>query len=320
MRCSEAADLFIEDMRALGRVSSDKTERAYRDVLMAHAEDVDNRDPRNSTSREDVKKTLRRWKNPNTQATRHSVLNSFYDWLMHEGERKDNPARQVRRARKRPAQVYRMTAHEVRAFLDAAAGTWERRLAYLGVCAGLRVQELRGLQGQHLAREGWVWVSSDIAKGGTERWVPVIPELEGVVLEARRTLDEDHYVLPSEQTFLTGRTRTRRSYPDRPTSPQTIHRVVVSIGGRAGIAANIHPHLMRHAFADHIARFTGTRVAQQLLGHANLATTQTYLGRQTLDELAAAVRDLRLYNEGGTPEADPATPEVGAAGIEPAFE
>jgi site-specific recombinase XerD len=46
---------------------------------------------------------------------------------------------------------------------------------------------------------------------------------------------------------------------------------------------------MRHAYGDHIARYAGIRNAQFLLGHAGIATTETYVGQPTLEELAAAV-------------------------------
>src|SRR4051794_12669671 len=101
MTFGHAIDLYVTDMRAEGRMTSDKTERAYRDCLHAHADDVNNRDPR-YTNREDVKRTLRRWTNPNTQRVRRACLVSFYDWAMQELEpgRKDNPARQTRAPRK----------------------------------------------------------------------------------------------------------------------------------------------------------------------------------------------------------------------------
>ena len=76
-----------------------------------------------------------------------------------------------------------MTRAEVVAFLGAAATRREQRVAYLGVCAGIRNHELRHLQRRHFERPGWVHVSADIAKGGRERWVPVLPELEPVVAE-----------------------------------------------------------------------------------------------------------------------------------------
>ena len=52
----------------------------------------------------------------------------------------------------------------------------------------------------------------------------------------------------------------------------------MEIGIRAGIKAHIYPHLMRHAYGDHIARHAGMRNAQFLLGHAGIATTETYVG------------------------------------------
>jgi integrase len=61
------------------------------------------------------------------------------------------------------------------------------------------------------------------------------------------------------------------------------------VAARAGIGAHVYPHLLRHAFAGQIARKVDTRTAQRLLGHASLATTDTYLGPQSLDEMAAAV-------------------------------
>jgi hypothetical protein len=65
MTFGHAIDLYIADMRAEGRITSDKTEVSYRACLNAHADDVGNRDPR-STFREDVTRTLRRWSHPNT--------------------------------------------------------------------------------------------------------------------------------------------------------------------------------------------------------------------------------------------------------------
>jgi integrase len=68
-----------------------------------------------------------------------------------------------------------------------------------------------------------------------------------------------------------------------------------SIAARAGI--HVHPHVMRHAFGDHVARFAGIKNAQALLGHADVGTTQIDTGAPTLDELAAAVRGIRFAEE-----------------------
>lgn len=174
MRMTQATDLFIADMRREGRIRSDKSEVAYRQVLMNHAEDVGNRDPR-TIGREDIKRTLRRWPHPSTQAKRHSILASFYQWCVYEEIRETNPAEQVRRAKPPPVSRYRLTAEEMPRLLSEAVTVREQRIAYLGLLAGLRSAELRGLQGRHFAREGYIHVSADIAKGGRDRWLPRRP-------------------------------------------------------------------------------------------------------------------------------------------------
>jgi hypothetical protein len=66
MRFAVAIDEYIRDMRLQGRINSPATERDYRGTLVAHLEDISNRDPR-KTGREDVKRTLARWPHPNSQ-------------------------------------------------------------------------------------------------------------------------------------------------------------------------------------------------------------------------------------------------------------
>lgn len=190
MKFSEAIELYVADMRRYGRINSDRTELGYRDRLNKHGADMRNRDPR-TTGRNDVKRTLSRWPHPNTQRAAHAILISFYDWSMEEGIRKDNPARQVRKARKRESSVYRLTRQEVVALMDACRTARERRIVILGVCVGARNQELRGLRGEHFQREGYVWISPDIAKGKRERWVPVLIEAVDVVDDIRSSVAPD---------------------------------------------------------------------------------------------------------------------------------
>lgn len=306
MTFNEAIDLYIADMRAQGRINSDRTEYGYRECLGYHSDDVANRDPR-YTNRADVKKTLRRWAHPNTQSVRRACLVSFYDWTMQELEpgRKDNPARQTVSPRRRKAVVYRMTRSEVAAFLAAPITSRERRAAFLGVCAGLRNKELRSLQRRHFERPGWVWVSADIGKGGRERWIPVLPDLEPVVAEILATVGpsefdpdtgewEGEYVIAAGAWGDPGVNRRLQERRDRRSSSESLRLLVIALGRRAGISARIGPHTMRHAFGDHVARFAGMRQAQFLLGHASIGTTETYVGQPTLDELAVAVRGMSL--------------------------
>lgn len=291
MKFSEAIDQYVNDMFSQGRFTSKRTEESYRAALHRLADDVGNRDPR-TIGRSDVKQTLAHWKHPNSQRTNRAILVSFFDWTLEEGIRKDNPARQTRRPRRKPAAIYRLTRDEALRMLQAARGRRERRAIYLGICAGLRNAELRGLQGRHFERPDWVWVSADIAKGGRERWVPVSHELAEVVAEIREAVGPDEYVLPAQRWRDPGINRDKADKAKHPSSQQALYYLVRHVGKRAGIAAPINPHVLRHAYGTHIARFAGMRNAQFLLGHAGIGTTEVYVGEPTLDDLREAVQGL----------------------------
>src|SRR4051794_21894784 len=174
MKFSAAIDQYIADRRSLGHIGSDRTERDYRIVLYAHAEDVENRDPA-YTSKEDIKRTLRRWSHPNSRGKNHSILVSFYDWAVQEEIRPSNPARAVPRAKRRAPKRDRLARAETLAVLRAANGKLERRAVVLALCTGLRRAELLGLQGRDFSRDGLIEVRS--GKGGKHRTVPVPAEL-----------------------------------------------------------------------------------------------------------------------------------------------
>lgn len=85
MKFTAAIDEYLADMRSQGRINSPRTERSYYARLLMHADDVANRDPR-KTGRADIKRTLRRWDHPNTQANVRAILVSFYDWAMENAD------------------------------------------------------------------------------------------------------------------------------------------------------------------------------------------------------------------------------------------
>lgn len=310
MKLTDAIELFISDKRSEGRIASDRTEAGYRLTLNAHAADVANRDPK-LTGREDVKRTLARWPHPNTQAYNRAVLMSFYRWTVQEGLRPNNPAEQTRPPRRRKPSVYRMTRAEVVALMGAAHSRRERRAIFLGLLTGARNQELRGYQRLHFERPGAVWISGDIAKGGTGRFIPVLPELEPVVAEILEHCEHGDFVLPQRRS-AGGRTpNVYRDLPRHQCSTQALIDLVSAVGERAGIPARITPHSLRHAFGDHVTRQAGLRAAQEVLGHADVSTTEaTYTGVVTLDELTAALAWFRYdrYPSQTTPETPGAAP------------
>lgn len=307
MRMTDAIRSYLADMRSEGRLTSDASERAYADVLALHAADVNNRDPR-TTNRDDVKRTLARWSNPNTMANRRAILVSFYRWTVQEGLRPYNPAEQTRAPKKRKTSVYRLTTDECRRLMAAATDPLERRAIHIGICAGARRQELLGLQGRHFRRAGWIWISPDIGKGGKERWLPVLADIRELAIDLGEQLADDDYMLCGSIAGLAGTkmSRTHRLLPKKPMGKTTLYKLVGDIGQRAGIAAPIHPHLLRHAYADHIAKLHGLEVAQVLMGHADPSTTRGYTGELTLDELHRLVAHTSFgIPPGATPLRDP---------------
>ncbi len=295
-RFERAIELFLEDMFALGRLTTERSAQEYRRTVHKHAEDAGGARP-DATTRTEVKATLRRWSHPNTKRRKRTMLVSFYDWMVEEGLRADNPARQIRAPRGREPRVRRLALDEVRAILAAASGQTERRMAFLATCAGLRCSELRLLQGQHFSRAGWILVSAEMAKGGRERWIPVMADLEPIVEDIRATGRRGDFILPATRWAESNRRLVPIAEPERPCDRKTIWRTIRRIGRRAGIGTDVHPHQLRHAFADRVARLAGLHAAQALLGHASIQTTEGYLSKPSPDELLAAMAKVSMADE-----------------------
>ena len=150
---------------------------------------------------------------------------------------------------------------------------------------GLRVSELVSLP-RTAARSKEAWINIK-GKGGRERIVPVSAKSAALMHQFRSMLEARHpesakgaWLFPadSESGHLTR---------------QAFARDLKTIAARAGISsARVSPHVLRHAFASHLLQNgADLRVVQELLGHADISTTQIYT--HVLDErMKAMVRDL----------------------------
>src|SRR4051812_13205917 len=288
MKFSAAIDQYIADRRSLGHIGSDRTERDYRIVLYAHAEDVENRDPA-YTSKEDVKRTLRRWSHPNSRGKNHSILVAFFYWAVQEEIRSSNPSGGVPRAKRRAAKPPRLARAETLAVLRAAEDKLEQRAIVLALCPGLRRAELLALQGRDFARDGLIEVRS--GKGGKSRTVPVPAELRPLVEELRRELEPDDYVLPAQRWRNPGFNTEKVSKRKHPMSERALWELVLRVGQRAGVGVRVTPHVLRRAYAEYVAKRAGLLNTKAMLGHESVATTEIYVGEPTLDELQASVAD-----------------------------
>jgi integrase/recombinase XerC len=166
-------------------------------------------------------------------------------------------------------------SHDAQA-ADAALEARDRCIVELLYGCGLRIGELVGLDARASdAAQGWIDADDGMAhvlgKGRKRRSVPV----GSAALQAlRQWLAQRDAVLGprhAEQTALFVSRRGTRL------TPAQIRTRLARRAVQAGLPSHVHPHMLRHSFASHILQSSGDlRAVQELLGHANIATTQVY--------------------------------------------
>jgi len=208
-----------------------------------------------------------------TIARRIAAIRSFFRHQVLIGLRDDNPAADVglpRRARKLPRTL---SPSEAERLVEAANGTTpralrDRALVELLYGAGLRVSEAVGLERGGVDLEERLVRS--IGKGGKERIVPLgrsaADALRRYLSRGRPYLDRRH----RPELFLNaqGGGLTRAG----------AFLILRRLAEKAGLEpSRIHPHLLRHSFATHLLEGgADLRSVQEMLGHADLATTELY--------------------------------------------
>jgi integrase/recombinase XerC len=146
---------------------------------------------------------------------------------------------------------------------EGALGLRDRAMLELFYSSGLRLSELVGLRWLDLDLDaGEVRV---LGKGGKTRIVPVGRH----AVAALRALGEAEGRAPDTPVF--------RGRGGAPISPRTVQARLKQLALTQGFAKRVHPHLLRHTFASHMLESSGDlRAVQELLGHADIATTQIY--------------------------------------------
>jgi integrase/recombinase XerD len=194
-----------------------------------------------------------------------------------------------------PTAPYRLTADEVARILSVPVTVRELRIAFLMLLAGVRNAELRGLRVRDFARAGFIEIPADVAKGGRPRTLPVVPELQRIVDDIRASANPDHFILGRSSAGGWGPYTFEREDATRPMSSQTVQRCVRQLAERAGIPGKVTPHTVRRAHAEHIARHVRLWLAKELLGHADVQTTQIYVGKPSLDDLSRAIEGVAPF-------------------------
>lgn len=294
---SRYLDTFVEMLIAERGASRNTVEAYVRDLSDCAAvlagRDETARAVLDGADREDLRgylKTLEaRGMTARTAARRLSALRQFYRFLNAEGLREDDPTAILESPRQGRSLPKVLHEEEVAALLDAAAerrgpeGVRLRTLVELCYATGMRVSELVALPLAAIRRDPRVLVVR--GKGDKERMVP----LSGPAREAVQAyLDvRVHWLREGETSpFL---------FPSRGGKPLTRQRflqLLKELAAAAGIdPRRVSPHVLRHAFATHLLNNDADlRSVQQMLGHADISTTQIYT--HVLDErLRALVQD-----------------------------
>ena len=206
-------------------------------------------------------------------ARRVAELRSFGDFLVREGVLEHNPFRMVS-APRAPKRLPRyLTVAEVEALLavpdtSTPLGLRDRAIVEVLYAAGLRVSELAGLDLADVdLAQAQVRV---VGKGSKER----------IGLLGRPAVAAVRAYLQAGRPALLGQRPSQALWLNRRGGRLSVRSVAMTLsqaGQQAGIRIPVSPHVLRHSFATHLLDGgADLRVVQELLGHANLATTQIY--------------------------------------------
>ena len=206
---------------------------------------------------------------PASLALRLSALRSFFDWLVSQGALKANPAKGIATPKAPRHLPKNIDVDAVNRLLDIdlndPLAVRDRAMLEVMYGAGLRLSELVNLDIKHLDLEsGEVWV---MGKGSKERRLPIG---RNAVAWIEHWLDLRGLFGSEEDALFLSKLGKR-------ISARNVQKRFAEWGIKQGLNSHVHPHKLRHSFATHMLESSGDlRGVQELLGHANLSTTQIY--------------------------------------------
>ena len=205
----------------------------------------------------------------------------FYTWLGREGRVTSNPVQDVRApkvGKPLPKALSVDDAVQLAGFRADDDDPWldarDAAMAELLYSSGLRVSELTGLDvAASGAARGWIDLQAGeahvLGKGSKRRSVPV-GSAAMAALKHWLKLRSSSGVLVDQPALFIGRNGTRLT-------AQSVWQRLKRRSLQAGLATPVHPHMLRHSFASHVLQSSSDlRAVQELLGHANISTTQVY--------------------------------------------
>ena len=242
-----------------------------------------------ATLRRSVAQAIRDGLSPRSVARRLSAWRGFFDWFARHGGPAANPARPIRAPRAGQRLPKALSPDATAGLLDqspddATAGflaVRDHAIAELFYSCGLRLAELVTLDctwSEHDGRRSNAWIdlpereATVLGKGNKTRLVPIGSTAADALrrwLQMRAQFVLGHPHADPDALFLS--TRGTRL------APRSVQSRIETLGRLRGAPVRLHPHVLRHSFASHLLQSSADlRGVQELLGHANLSTTQIY--------------------------------------------
>lgn len=202
------------------------------------------------------------------------ALKVFFRWLSARRFREGDPAEPILPPRLEQHLPDTLNETEVQQLIESVKGTEplalrDRAILELFYASGLRLAELLNAKLENLSlEEGWIRVTG---KGNKTRLAPVG---KSALQAVQRYLDQGRVLLVkprSSSWIFLSKTGLRLT-------PVRVQQIVKERAAMAGLdPTRVHPHLLRHSFATHLlSNGADLRVIQEMLGHADISTTQIY--------------------------------------------
>ena len=242
-----------------------------------------------ATLRRSIAQAIRDGLSPRSVARRLSAWRGFFDWFARHGGLPANPARPIRAPRAGQRLPKALSPDATAGLLDQSPddvtpeflAVRDHAIAELFYSCGLRLTELVTLDCVWSERDGrrskaWIDLpereATVLGKGNKTRLVPIGATAAEALrrwLQVRAQFVSAHPQADPDALFLS--TRGTRL------APRSVQSRIETLGRLRGAPVRLHPHVLRHSFASHLLQSSADlRGVQELLGHANISTTQIY--------------------------------------------
>lgn len=199
-----------------------------------------------------------------------SVLRSLYRYLIREGETDENPVQGIRAPKVKRRLPATLDADQLGRLLDVSGHSplelRDLAMMELFYSSGLRLAELVSLELRDISTSDPTLVVT--GKGAKTRHLPIGRMAQ---LALQRWMNVRPQLAAADETALFVSNRGTRIHP------RSVQQRIARWAETNGAALHVHPHMLRHSFASHLLESSGDlRAVQELLGHADISTTQIY--------------------------------------------